>query len=203
MVASMQTDNFAAAQPLAELLVASLAGSRTKVSQAISSICHSHDEARQQVVELGGLVLLTDLLTSPDLEPPYRQAIAEAIAHGISGKASIVQMRRLDGMKPLIQLLRSSALTSQAMGAFAVQAICHCSTDLASLFSQQGGLQPLSAMLHSSSSTCQQQAALAISSFCCSNCCSKGTWTFPCNFNPICVSTPSGSQQESLCICRS
>ena len=135
--------------------------------QAICSICHSCDEVRQQVVELGGLVPLTDLLTSPDLEPPYRQALAEAIFHCIAGsKVSVVHFRRLDGMRPLIQLLKSSALTSQSMGAFAVQAMCQSSTALARLFSQQGGLQSLSAMLHSSSNTCQQQAALAISSFC-------------------------------------
>ena len=59
------------AQPLRDLLAACSAGSQDDVSRAIVTICQGDTDARQQVVDLGGLLPLTDLLTSSDLPAPH------------------------------------------------------------------------------------------------------------------------------------
>lgn len=157
------------AQLLSELQSSAFAETEV-VSKGIFSLCIYSDKVRQQVLQLGGLSSIVNLLTSPCLPASFRHSVAQALFDGpASSRAVAKQIRAQGGLHPVIVMLQSPAYVSQVTAAFALQIMCKHSSIVSRLLCKQGGLCPLIGMLHSSSAACQQQAAQTVHAFCLSN----------------------------------
>ena len=150
---------------LQELLNACSAQRHEELRRAVCDLCQQKDAIRQQVVDMGGLLPLVNMLTSSHLPASLREAAARATFDSSTSNETLYHLLAASGL--LDDQLWSSSTICQQNAALAIFCICNRQPALSQQMARTGALDRLMVLLSFPVTVCQEQTLqVAVSCIC-------------------------------------